>query len=172
MLLEDRPGDDTISWYPDVPVSRLWTVCVVCGMSRARTKRAKPKPVATPQSKAVMAQVDTLTKSIESASPSAAEKAMLAAIQRPWRTEAVYDKALVGKAPAAKPASLPRYTGYVELGSGRLAVVDGIEYQAGDTLEGGGYKVAAIQPDKLFLESLANGNRVEVPYEGQEDLAQ
>ena len=65
----------------------------------------------------------------------------------------------------------PHFTGYVELGSGRLAVVDGMEYQVGDMLESGGYKVVAIAPDLVALESLANGQRIEIPYEGR-DAAQ
>jgi hypothetical protein len=121
-----------------------------------------------PRDQAAMAQVETLEKGAEAAGPSALDTAMLAAIRTPWRAQAAYERSLTGKAPPPKPSSLPRYTGYVELGSGRLAVVDGFEYQVGDSLEGGGYKVAAISPDKVFLESLANGNRVEVPYEGQE----
>lgn len=129
----------------------------------------KPDPTAD---KAVMARVDGLIKNAEAALPTAHDLTMLAAVNAPWRQNAIYGQSLETKGPAVKPASLPRYTGYVELGSGRLAVVDGIEYQAGDTLEGGGYKVLSITPDKVFLESLANGNRVEVPYEGQDDQVQ
>jgi hypothetical protein len=121
------------------------------------------------QDKALSAQIEALAKGVDAATPSPVEVAMLEAIQRPWKTDGLYDKGLVGKAQGPKPASLPKYTGYVELGTGRLAVVDGFEYQVGDALEGGGYKVVAITPEKIFLESLANGNRVEVPYEGQED---
>lgn len=97
---------------------------------------------------------------------------MLAAMQAPWRLAAVYDKPLEGKGQAGRAQAKHHYTGYVELGSGRLAVVDGYEYQVGDNLEGGGFKVVAIAPDHVTLESLANGDREDVPYEGQEALAQ
>ena len=69
-----------------------------------------------------------------------------------------------------RPSGVPRFTGYVDLGSGRLAVIDGYEYQAGDTLEGGGYKVLVVSPDKVTLESLANGQRLDIPYDGQDAL--
>ena len=96
------------------------------------------------------------------------ESALMAAIDKPWRAEALYDKPLEARNAAAKPTAIPRFTGYVELGSGRLAVIDGYEYQAGDSLEGGGYKVLAVSPDKVTLESLANGQKLELPYDGQE----
>jgi hypothetical protein len=93
----------------------------------------------------------------------------MAAIDKPWRLGAFYDKPLEGRG-GGKPAVVPRFTGYVELGSGRLAVIDGYEYQAGDTLEGGGYKVLAVSTEKVVLESLANGQRLEIPYDGQDAL--
>ncbi len=117
------------------------------------------------------AQVTGMLQAIQAATPAKTEEALLVAIARPWPAGALYDKPLESKAVAAKPAALPRYMGYVELGSGRLAVVDGFEYQVGDSLEGGGYKVVEISPDRVTLESLASGNRVSVPYEGQEALA-
>lgn len=117
------------------------------------------------------AQVQILTTSIAAATPSDVDMALLAAVEAPWRLAAVYDKPLEGKL-AARAATLPRYTGYVELGSGRLAVVDGYEYQVGDALESGGFKVVAITPDQVTLESLANGTQEKIVYQGQEALAQ
>lgn len=148
-------------------------VVAVLGLGSLFTGDSKPRQNNTPaQAKMALDRVDTLIKSAEAAMPTPHDLTMQAAVSAPWRFGAVYDKSLDAKAKAVRPTSLPRYTGYVELGSGRLAVVDGIEYQAGDTLEGGGYKVLSITPDKVFLESLANGNRVEVPYEGREDQGQ
>lgn len=94
------------------------------------------------------------------------EFSLLAAIGSPWPAKAFYDKPFAQH--EAKPVMQPRYTGYVELGTGKLAVVDGMEYQVGDALESGGYKVAAIAPDQVVLESLGNGQRLTIPYEGQE----
>lgn len=96
------------------------------------------------------------------------EAALMAAIDKPWRADALYDKPLETRNASSRPTAIPRFTGYVELGSGRLAIIDGYEYQAGDSLEGGGYKVLAVSPDKVMLESLANGQKLELPYDGQE----
>ncbi|MHC1712391.1 MAG: hypothetical protein AB9872_09595 [Solidesulfovibrio sp.] len=128
-------------------------------------------PVANPQQAGVdTAKAQALLKTIQDASIGNAEKALLASIDRKWRVAAFYDKPLKGVAQTAA-TKLPRYSGYVELGSGRLAILDGLEYQAGDSLESGGYKIVSISQDQVVLEILANGNRVEVPYEGQDALA-
>lgn len=122
-------------------------------------------PAPNPQAAKIVENALTLAKR---ATPGVVERAVLAAIETPWRTKVFYDKPLATGPTTAKPAAMPRFTGYVELGSGRLAVIDGYEYQAGDTMEGGGYKVITVTADKVLLESLANGQKLELPYEGQE----
>jgi len=119
--------------------------------------------------KDVAAQVRTLQTRLAEAMPSAFDMAVLASVKAPWRESAVYDKSLEGKQ-TAKTSDL-QYTGYVELGSGRLAVVNGYEYQVGDDLEGGGYKVTAISPEAVTLTSLDNGTQRNLPYQGQEASA-
>ena len=128
-----------------------------------------PRP-AGPVASQEAAQAGSMLAAIKDAALTPAEQAMIAAIEAPWPQKAFYDKPFAGQT-AAKPVSRPHFTGYVELGSGRLAVVDGMEYQVGDTLESGGYKIVAIAPDQVALESLANGQRIDIPYEGR-DAAQ
>ncbi|MGD9609212.1 MAG: hypothetical protein AB7U59_07370 [Desulfovibrionaceae bacterium] len=131
------------------------------------------KPVFAPpaDNKVDAAQIQAVIKSAVDAGLNPTDVALLGAIGKPWRLAAVYDKPL-NRGQAVKVQSTHRYSGYVELGSGKLAVVDGYEYQEGDTLEGGGFKVVAIAPERVTLESLANGDREDVPYEGQEALGQ
>ena len=131
---------------------------------------APPAPTAAPKSQAVSQVRDSAQALAKKAVPGDVETALLGAIGRPWREAAFYDKPLEARGGTGRPTVVPRFTGYVELGSGRLAVIDGYEYQAGDTLEGGGYKVLAVSPDKVTLESLANGQRLDIPYDGQDAL--
>ena len=126
-------------------------------------------PASQPQSQAAAQVREAATALTRQAAAGRAGAAGLAAIDKPWRIGAFYDTPLEGRG-GGKPAVVPRFTGYVELGSGRLAVIDGYEYQAGDTLEGGGYKVLAVSTEKVVLESLANGQRLEIPYDGQDAL--
>ena len=88
-------------------------------------------PLVPGSGKTDSAQIQALAKTAGEAGLDAREAALLAALQAPWRLAAVYDKPLEGKGQAAKAQAKHRYTGYVELGSGRLAVVDGYEYQVG-----------------------------------------
>lgn len=43
------------------------------------------------------------------------------------------------------------YTGYLEMGSMRLAIINGNEYAPGDTLEQGDYIVRSISPSQIVL---------------------
>lgn len=122
-----------------------------------------------PAGKDAAGRVRALESRVKAAIPNAIDTVILASVQEPWRRTAIYDKSLEGRQTAQR--SDLRYTGYVELGSGRLAVVNGFEYQVGDALEGGGYTVVAITSDAVTLESLDNGKRRDLPYQGQETVA-
>ena len=43
------------------------------------------------------------------------------------------------------------YTGYLEMGTTRLAIINGNEYATGDMLEQGGYVVRSITPSQIVL---------------------
>jgi hypothetical protein len=129
----------------------------------------RPAPAGQPAPQVVAQARDSAQALARQAEPGSVETALIGAIEKPWREAALYDQSLENRG-AAKSAATPRFTGYVELGSGRLAVIDGYEYQVGDTLEGGGYKVLFVSPNKVTLESLANGQRLDVPYDGQDAL--
>lgn len=129
-----------------------------------------PQPAVPVQTQATSQVRETAQALARQAAPGGVETALMAALDKPWRAAVLYDKPLEARGGAGRPTVVPRFTGYVELGSGRLAVIDGYEYQAGDTLEGGGYKVLAVSPDKVTLESLANGQRLDIPYDGQDAL--
>jgi hypothetical protein len=50
-----------------------------------------------------------------------------------------------------EPQGVILYTGYLEMGTMRLAIINGNEYAAGDTLEQGGYIVRSISPSQIVL---------------------
>ena len=56
------------------------------------------------------------------------------------------------------------YNGYLEMGSRRLAIIDGIEYQEGDILARGIFRILSISPQKVAIENLNNGSRIVIPY--------
>lgn len=55
------------------------------------------------------------------------------------------------------------YTGFVMLGKKRLAVINGIEYQVGETLAAADFIVRAINPNDVVLENAINRSRLSIP---------
>jgi hypothetical protein len=50
-----------------------------------------------------------------------------------------------------QPGGMILYTGYLEMGSMRLAIINGNEYAAGDTLDQGDYIIRSISPGQIVL---------------------
>jgi hypothetical protein len=56
------------------------------------------------------------------------------------------------------------YTGYLEMGSAKIAIIDGKEYEVGELLERGGFKVRKINASKVVLVTTdGSGNMLTVP---------
>ncbi|MDO9515285.1 MAG: hypothetical protein Q7J01_04190 [Syntrophales bacterium] len=56
-----------------------------------------------------------------------------------------------------------KYTGYLEIGTRRIAVIDGVSYEAGDELEVGGYLVKRIKSSAVVIEEKGTGKSINVP---------
>jgi len=59
------------------------------------------------------------------------------------------------------------YSGYLEAGRKRLAVINGMEYQVGEQLEPGGYVVLSIDPEKVILENMGKHGQITLPFTGE-----
>ena len=55
------------------------------------------------------------------------------------------------------------YSGYVDSGKKKLAVINGLEYRIGEQLEMEGYILKGITPSKVLIVNKNTGNEVEVP---------
>ncbi len=81
-------------------------------------------------------------------------------IQKPLKVENEPQE----KVEPVKPELAIKYTGYIEMGNMRLAIINGNEYEAGDRLEQGGYIVRSISPTQVVIvTSDRNKNRFTVP---------
>lgn len=56
------------------------------------------------------------------------------------------------------------YTGFLETGKSRLAIINGIEYSAGERLKPKNAVVQSISPEKVVIKSLDTGERFEIQY--------
>ena len=45
------------------------------------------------------------------------------------------------------------YSGFLEVGSKRLAIINGMEYEAGDKLDPGGFTIKSILPTRVMITS-------------------
>ena len=58
------------------------------------------------------------------------------------------------------------YSGYLEMADKKLAIINGIEYKAGEMLiNGGGYIVSSISPTRVALELIGGKNMITLPLE-------
>jgi hypothetical protein len=51
------------------------------------------------------------------------------------------------------------YSGYLQMGDKRLAIINGMEYEAGDELIQGGYVIRDISPSRVVLATSPDGKR-------------
>ncbi len=56
------------------------------------------------------------------------------------------------------------YNGYVEIGAKKVAIINGADYQVGDELEIGGYRVQRIAESSVILESKSMGQKIRIPF--------
>jgi hypothetical protein len=60
------------------------------------------------------------------------------------------------------PASKIIYSGYVDVGKKKLAVINGLEYSVGEQLEVNGYVLKKITAAKVFISNKKTGSKLEI----------
>ena len=97
------------------------------------------------------------------------EQIILEKAQIPWPADEPFIPATASSSGGRKPEgetiaeSDPgafSFTGYVEIGTKRLAIINGEEYETGDQITGSPYTVRAISPEQVRLGDA--GNRIHV----------
>lgn len=68
-----------------------------------------------------------------------------------------------GNRGGAHEASLFTYTGFLELGSRRIAIINDMEYQSGDRLEKEGFFVKKISPASVLIRNRIENTEFEIP---------
>jgi hypothetical protein len=103
------------------------------------------------------------------------ENYILSRAAQPWTVDPFYPQPLDtggkgGGGGQAAPAFV--YSGFIDAGTRKLAVINGTEYQAGEQLESGGYEVVDITADQVVLEEIGKKSRIAVPYQDTSFFAQ
>lgn len=120
--------------------------------------RANVAPVLQPQS---LEGLNTFITKVADATRVGTAEASAIVIQKAeaaWKQDPFLEiqKAKAAESTAARPAETARlpnlvYNGFIELGSKRLAIINGQEYEAGDKLNPGGFTIKSILPTRVVI---------------------
>ena len=61
------------------------------------------------------------------------------------------------------------YSGYLEMGRIRIAVINGLEYRVGETLVDGSFMVERITPASVTLMAAQSQQQIIIPYQDAAD---
>jgi len=70
-------------------------------------------------------------------------------------------KAKMDESPVQKVEFI--YSGYLEVGKKRMAIINGIEYNEGEVLDVKGYMLKSVSPSRVLIENRGIGATVNVP---------
>ena len=117
-----------------------------------------------------------ISKTVATQGPSEKEAYIMRLAEMPWRESLFHElgkeelEEVVVNEPEiqVEPEPLPlevnlSYSGYLEMGDRRIAIISGMEYQTGDLIDPGGYVVRAIHPTKIILELKKNKQTITLP---------
>jgi hypothetical protein len=83
----------------------------------------------------------------------------------PFLERSLYKELAAREATAGKNVAAVKiiYSGYVDSGRKKMAIVNGIEYSAGEKLEMEGYVLKKITTSKVVISNRNTGSEVEIP---------
>lgn len=115
------------------------------------------------QTKELQLFVTQTTEEIGKALPLPFDTYILSRAESKWEHDPFSWKAGFGNSGGYQEASLFTYTGFLELGSRRLAIINDMEYQAGDRLEKEGFFVKKISPASVVIRNRIENTEFEIP---------
>jgi hypothetical protein len=100
------------------------------------------------------------------------DRCILGRAEAEWATDPFLEKKLSSTPESARGAGGAQggdllYSGYLEAGKKRLAVINGMEYQVGEQLEAGGYVLKSIDPERVILEDVGKGGQITLPFSAE-----
>ena len=111
-------------------------------------------------------------RSIGTADLTESEKQILQAAATPWSNSPFYEWPRLREGEINPEDALSEeirktmiYSGYLEMGGVRIAVISGLEYQEGDMLPDGKFIVLSITPQTVTLGATTSDQQIIIPYE-------
>ena len=131
---------------------------------------AKTSPADTADTKATSAQLATfvadLTAKTAKDSTGQFDAYVIRRAEMPWTRDPFYKKKSLRDMPGFKGVAGTNsfdmdasfnYSGYLDMGGMKMAIINDIEYQEGDPLETKGYVLKEIYPDMIVILNETNG---------------
>jgi len=139
--------------------------------------RGKQLPADTAKKTAdASALIGEMTAALAKDTPSPLEAHMIRRAEAAWPKDPFYERKTYAEWGAAKEAanapgaSMPgaprvqfNYTGFVEWSGKRIAVINGNEYAAGDTLDVEGYMLKAVTPTRISVYNRETRRTFDIP---------
>lgn len=106
-----------------------------------------------------------LSRDLAQDEPTAVETYILERVSKTWSKDPFYLREQAAAPTAEKQEAVFVYSGFVDYGGVKVAVINGLEYEVGDELEQSGYVVRSISSDHVVLEDTVKSGEVKVPFE-------
>ena len=125
-------------------------------LPRAKTGTGSPAPQAAESLSVFISKVADAAKSAASESSALIiQKAEAAWKQDPFMVIRKAPPPAESRSPKEAARAMPNlvFSGFVEIGSKRLAIINGMEYEAGDRVSPGAFSIKTILPNKVIMTS-------------------
>ncbi|BCX46858.1 hypothetical protein HAHE_07660 [Haloferula helveola] len=134
-------------------------------VSGAASPVADSPPPARPDLTALIASVQV---NLKKGQLTDREERILAAAATPWARNPLRDRPLAARKREVESTQLPQYTGFINIGSQPIAIIDGRDYRAGEMIEGGEFQLSEIHSDHVKLIRRGATDPVDVPLEQEQ----
>jgi hypothetical protein len=86
-------------------------------------------------------------------------------LRSPLREQPLVTQYIEPEESLPEPSPLPKYIGFIDIGSQALAIIDGYDYRVGEAIQGGEFQLSQIYPDHIEVLRRGATDPVEVPLE-------
>lgn len=134
-----------------------YTVLTTMLPDSAKKSQSEPQG----QSLDVEALTGTVASVLKDSKASMVDSYIIARAETEWEIDPFY----IGESSLEADKKINfSYTGYIEYGRRRYAVINGLDYGTGDELEEGGFIVKSIRPDEVIIEDKGKLEKITIPF--------
>ncbi|MFH0844750.1 MAG: hypothetical protein ABIG67_05695 [Pseudomonadota bacterium] len=142
--------------------------CVVYGLYIFLFAPSKKAPSVVSGEKVVQTQklVSDVTEGLKKVQLSEVEGYIIKSAGDPWARDPFYHRAIteMGKVQEEEKEVLFTYSGFLELGTSKVAIINGRDYQVGESLEEEGYVLQKILPERVVIVKQKQKKSIIVPH--------